>query len=84
MCGEKRRELARPHRFLVGGGGYADGVPHKGIVPDTGVCRNLPPSIQVSLPNERRMAEERWGVRFTHSTLRRESRSHGEGVDNVA
>lgn len=40
-------------------------------------------SKQVSLPNERRMAEERWGVRFTHSTPRRESRSHGEGVNNV-
>ena len=39
MCGEKRRELARPHRFLVGGGGYADGGATHGTVPDTGVCR---------------------------------------------
>jgi len=58
MCGEKRRELARPYRFLVGGGGYADGEPHMGAVPDTGVCRNPPPPKQVSLPNERRMAED--------------------------
>ena len=40
MCREKRRELVRPHQFLVGGGGYADGEPHRGMFPDTGVRRN--------------------------------------------
>lgn len=52
MCGEKRRELARPHRFLVCGGGYADGEPHKGKVPDTGVCQNSLASINTGKPTQ--------------------------------
>jgi hypothetical protein len=39
-CVERNgQELARPHRFLMGGVSYADGGPHMGTVPDTGVCR---------------------------------------------
>ena len=38
------------------------------------------PSKRVGDINARRRLDDRWGVRLIHSTLRRESRPHGEGV----
>ena len=38
------------------------------------------PSKRVGDINARRQSDDRWGVRPAHSTLRRESRPHGEGA----